>query len=538
MADFDSQSVDIIRFIRREAGNFFNHVPARTTPDVNYLIQSIFVAARDSFEIEPAYNTELMAAVRTQVQEMYRMMYAGSTGGNNRIRVDVCYDRPGDPPITDRNVAVRCIGLLEPITAPGGAYYLFTGVPNGTYMVSVSVTGFEPREQKVSVGQKKGGGGTTGKLMFKYKTHEAERNDAAGRIRLMLGRKPKGSKDAIVHDIYSDLAIRHPHANQGELRKFVSDIYDTTEKDRNAGRELDKTQRRDAFRTTMREEATNFLSSHGYTPDNAGARQFLDDHPKGDPLRDDFKEHLRESRGGLRRGILREPAYKQQQRDIRMAERRVARDKTDKESGIAGLHDRVAHNRWGFMPSLKTPNTSSGRIIAIAIWTFVGLIFAAIIGNPLFVFAFLCWAGYQLFPGVRDVRGIEKFIQERVERTRGAYQRRLRDAHDEDERANIIREREVALKDAEMIYAADLEQLRMGWTMGGSMVFKEIFKITGWLLFALSFLTSSLPFAKPLGVVIMIIAYFAVGYSKTPATGEDRETERAVRSRRQRGQLP
>lgn len=176
--------------------------------------------------------------------------------------------------------------------------------------------------------------------------------------------------------------------------------------------------------------------------------------------------------------------------------------------------EREAPHGWLNIPSLKSPESFGGKIFRVLAAAGIGLGISALLGNMWFVLAFLLWSIYSIIPGPMDI----KAVQNRLEMLKRNFDKRLKKAATDTERKNLMKRMEV-----EMGIWKILGELNMRNVVGGGTIGKEAARVFGCIFFVLGFVTSAIPSAKPLGLIVAFVTYFMISYEKKPPVVEEKK---------------
>ncbi len=321
--------------------------------------------------------------------------------------------------------------------------------------------------------------------------------------------------------------INRMNINDNEKRRLTEDteyklskrILKEPEETQSKRRSRQRAESSSEVKARLRTQTDDWLRGHGYT----NLRDFQNRTRKGSKTRLRFIRFLREQRSAIEGEELTRSAEEIEKRQIRWAKASIKREKAKPEK-----------REWYQVPFLTQGARESytGKIIGTVSWLVIGMIISVIMGSVFFSLAFICWALYNIMPSPKDFANINKTISGRIAEVRRNYEDKIRRANSEESRANLLKQMELDLKMKEIVDWDLLERMKMKGVVGTGTIAKEIFKILGWALFAYSFASSNVPFAKPLGIIIAFIAYFSISFAKTqPPEGEAKGMKEAWNKR-------
>ncbi len=152
------------------------------------------------------------------------------------------------------------------------------------------------------------------------------------------------------------------------------------------------------------------------------------------------------------------------------------------------------------------PRESESRNIArLLIPPVIGVALAALLGSMWFFLASLMWTIYEMIPEPGNP------IEKRINEIRKRYEEELKKAEREEERKDIINQLMANIGIEKVIGDIEKTEREELITFSGRAVLKGFLKLAALCLFSLAFILSPIPLAKPLGIVIMFIAYFMAG---------------------------
>jgi hypothetical protein len=166
--------------------------------------------------------------------------------------------------------------------------------------------------------------------------------------------------------------------------------------------------------------------------------------------------------------------------------------------------------------SQKSTRGGRGRKVFFALIPFViGGALSAMLGTPFFFFGFVFWSIYIIMPEPSDP--VKKVI-ERVEKKFLPQINSLKKQLDDEKDPNMLENlnREIDRKTNRMNALIE-SKVGGAWGIlkqagsGGGVLAKEMFKIAALVSFSLAFLTSNLPLAQVIGLIVSFIFYFSLG---------------------------
>ncbi len=128
-----------------------------------------------------------------------------------------------------------------------------------------------------------------------------------------------------------------------------------------------------------------------------------------------------------------------------------------------------------------------------------GIILVVLMGNILFFFAFLAWAVHNFIPKPMNWKGIAKKLRH--------WETELEKETDEKEIKRIEAEVKVLRGEASLMKRGDIDV--MGST--GIAFLREFLKILAITLLSIGIITSALPLAVPVGIILLFVVYFLSG---------------------------
>lgn len=145
----------------------------------------------------------------------------------------------------------------------------------------------------------------------------------------------------------------------------------------------------------------------------------------------------------------------------------------------------------------------------------IGATVSAAVGNLFFMFAFLCFVGYSILPQPSDP------VQKIIEKIENRYNKHLDNLQDKLNNAKTPEAQERIRWEIDRLERRMNRQIEFSvgspWgvfkqTMtSGKIAIKEVFRWGAFALFSLAFLTSTFPFAKPIGLILAFVFYFMIG---------------------------
>ncbi|MEM7815936.1 MAG: hypothetical protein QXN71_02340 [Candidatus Aenigmatarchaeota archaeon] len=141
---------------------------------------------------------------------------------------------------------------------------------------------------------------------------------------------------------------------------------------------------------------------------------------------------------------------------------------------------------------------------------FAGVVASAILGSPLFFFAFICFLISSILPTPNNYSK----IRDRIEKINEYYENLKKSEKYSKAGADVEAQIEEQRKNDTMITISMLRDFRMesvAWSTG----FKHLLHVAGFALLSLAFVLSSIPLAKPIGVIAALIAYASIKFQRT-----------------------
>ena len=161
--------------------------------------------------------------------------------------------------------------------------------------------------------------------------------------------------------------------------------------------------------------------------------------------------------------------------------------------------------------SYSDKSAFTANIIKTATSIGIGAVVSAVFGSAYLFFGFLLIGISALLPSPNNI----KSIADKIDSMTNHYKNRLESAVG-DEKRKVI-EAEMNLEIARITTMAGLKDMGLSGTVGTTVVVKEVFKALGLAVISLGFLISEMPMAKPIAVVVALVAYFALTFKREDA---------------------
>jgi hypothetical protein len=179
--------------------------------------------------------------------------------------------------------------------------------------------------------------------------------------------------------------------------------------------------------------------------------------------------------------------------------------------------------------SYSDPNAITTKFVKAGVSMVIGMMLAAVGGNAFIFFGALLIGVSNLLPNPMDL----KAVVEHINKLKKDADTDMATARTEEEKKTI----QMRLSNNIMLTRTTLDAiLGSGGGIGndvGTIIFtKELFRILGFGIISAGFLLSSVPFAKPAGIVIALMGYFSLTYQTEKEDGHSGATLRSIRWRK------
>jgi len=139
-----------------------------------------------------------------------------------------------------------------------------------------------------------------------------------------------------------------------------------------------------------------------------------------------------------------------------------------------------------------------------------GFVIAAILGQPIFIYAFLCFAAYNIIPTPES----STWIVKKMEDLRDMYITRAGEARSEEDRTKILDELKTRLEIENIM--SDMRKEGSWVTAGhGNLVLKAILKAAGFILLVIGVVYLNVPLGGLVGLGVGLGAYYSFSLSRT-----------------------
>jgi hypothetical protein len=165
--------------------------------------------------------------------------------------------------------------------------------------------------------------------------------------------------------------------------------------------------------------------------------------------------------------------------------------------------------------SYKDPGTITQRVVKAGVSMVLGMMLAAVGGNAFIFFGALLIGLSNLLPNPTDLDSVMRHL----ENVKDFYNKKTETAISEEEKKMFQMElaNEIALTRTKL----DAIVTTKGFdSLGGIVLVKELFHVFGFAIISAGFLLSSVPFAKPIGIIIALMGYFSLTYQTEKDEGD------------------
>lgn len=159
------------------------------------------------------------------------------------------------------------------------------------------------------------------------------------------------------------------------------------------------------------------------------------------------------------------------------------------------------------------PNAMTSKLINAAALTVAGMILAAFAGSFWLFLGFLMLGASALLPAPGDLKSIANELN-RIQRE---FSKERANLITDENRPSGIAEREAFenhVRTQVMLTMAKLQSMGMFQAVGTSVIAKEVLRIFGLMAVSLGFVLSTLPMAKPIGVIAALVSYFSFTFHR------------------------